>query len=266
MPSEPTPERGAARVVAAPASGVTGPRAGLRTPLTGNPAVDQIKRYVPRFVLRAGKRWQRRRALRAAIRRMSALGPGEVPGLDDLELLRFGWGNAGWSADLEYIRRMAEEAARTDGPILECGSGLTTLVLGIVAGRRGVEVWTLEHHAEWFGKLRATLDAHHIRHRLRHAPLSSYGDYSWYTPPLQEMPDGIRLVVCDGPPGRTPGGRYGLLPVMRDRLASGSQVLLDDAARPEEVVVLERWREEAGATYSFFGEGNESALVTFPTP
>jgi len=266
MTSDASPPRLGARAATTPVDGAIGPRVDLDTRRTGGPVVQQIKRFVPRFVLRAGKRWQRRRALRSAIARMSALAPGEVPGLDDLDLLRFGWGNAGWSADLEYIRRMAEEAARTEGPILECGSGLTTLVLGIVAGRRDIEVWTLEHHAEWFGKLRQTLDAHGIHHRLRHAPLSSYDGFSWYTPPLEEMPDRFRLVVCDGPPGRTPGGRYGLLPVMRERLAPGSQVLLDDAARPEEIAVLERWREEAGATYSFFGEGDESALVTFPTP
>jgi hypothetical protein len=248
-----------------PSASVVGGRV-LDISLLGTELVWRLKALLPRQLLRAGKRLQRRRVLRSTIRRLSALSPGQVPSRYDLERLRFGWGNVGWSADVEYLRRMAEEAARTEGPILECGSGLTTLILGLVAGPRGVDVWTMEHHAEWFGRLKGTLDGHGIANQLRHAPLQSYGDFSWYTPPLHEMPERFRLVVCDGPPGRTPGGRYGLLPVMRERLAPGSMVILDDAARPEEIAVLERWREETGATYSFFGEGDSSALVTIPTP
>ena len=50
-----------------------------------------------------------------------------------LAWLRQGWGNEGYSADTSYLEAIRHWASRVHGPILECGSGLTTLLLGIVA-------------------------------------------------------------------------------------------------------------------------------------
>jgi hypothetical protein len=60
------------------------------------------------------------------------------------------------------------------------------------------------------------------------------------------MPKQFSLVICDGPPGSTKGGRYGLLPVMGDRLPPGSTILLDDAGRADEAKLIKRWESEAG--------------------
>ena len=80
----------------------------------------------------------------------------------------------------------------------------------------------------------------------------SYGDFDWYevTP---NLPEEFSLVVCDGPPGMTRGGRYGLLPVMRERL-HGAEVLLDDASRAEEQKILSVWKTEFGTTYELESE------------
>jgi len=71
--------------------------------------------------------------------------------------------------------------------------------------------------------------------------MRDYGEFHWYEPPLQSMPEQFRLVICDGPPGDTPGGRRGLLPVMNARLRPGSIVLLDDAQRSGEIEAIRRW-------------------------
>ncbi len=51
------------------------------------------------------------------------------------------------------------------------------------------------------------------------APPRDYVDFTSYShtvaPHLQASP--FELVICDGPPGSTRGGRYGLVPVMRWR-------------------------------------------------
>jgi hypothetical protein len=52
--------------------------------------------------------------------------------------MRSAWGNDGWSADLEYLRAVADRMRGVTGPVLECGSGLTTIVMGVLAERRGV--------------------------------------------------------------------------------------------------------------------------------
>jgi hypothetical protein len=95
--------------------------------------------------------------------------------------------------------------------------------MGLFAGRRGIPVWTLEHDPEWYEHIAAALRRFRIEGvELVFAPLRDYGDYSWYDVPMERMPERFGVVVCDGPPQKTtPGDRYGLLPVMQDRLGPG---------------------------------------------
>jgi len=164
---------------------------------------------------------------------------------DALASLQRVWANEGYAADLEYLEEVARQAATTHGPVLECGSGLTTLALALLAARRGVQVLTLEHEPAWLAHVQA------MARRggggaitVCETPLRSYEDFDWYDVSRLELPAEFRLVVCDGPPGTTRGGRYGLLPVMREHLASGAVILLDDAARAGESEVLDRWCRE----------------------
>lgn len=206
-----------------------------------------VKKLMPAGVKKAARQALLEQALRRAVRRVAALPEGEVPSRALLADLLTAWSNEGFAADLDYLEEVARRAASVEGPVLECGSGLTTLLAGLLAGRRGFETWSLEHHPEWHARVGAALEGHHVpRTRLALAPLKSYGDFSWYDPPLAEMPDAFCLVICDGPPWTTPGGRYGLLPVMGERLPAGSLILLDDANRPEEQEALRRWSDEYG--------------------
>jgi hypothetical protein len=206
-----------------------------------------VKRLVPKGVKQAARKSLLEQALRRSMRRLAALKEGEAPSRELLADLLTAWSNDGFAADLDYLEEVARRAATVEGAILECGSGLTTLLAGVLAGRRGFETWSLEHHAEWHARVGAALREHNVpRARLALAPLKSFGEFSWYDPPLAEMPEAFGLVICDGPPWTTPGGRYGLLPVMRARLPAGSLILLDDANRPDEQEALNRWSDEFG--------------------
>src|SRR5438034_6012887 len=120
-----------------------------------------------------------------------------------------------------------------------------TLLLGALAGRRGVEVWALEHEPESRRRIAAALRDHVAGQvYLWFSPLSDYGDFVWYAAPLPLMPDEFRLVVCDGPPAGTRGGRFGLLSVIGDRLPAGAVILLDDADRDTEQHTLRRWMRD----------------------
>jgi hypothetical protein len=80
--------------------------------------------------------------------------------------------------------------------------------------------------------------------------LRAYHSFSWYDPPLDQFPSEFKLVICDGPPGDTLGGRYGVTSVLGERLKSGAVILLDDANRPGELEILERWQAEGGFNIS----------------
>jgi hypothetical protein len=160
--------------------------------------------------------------------------------------LRAAWGNLGFAADLPYLRTVLDYATHARGPILECGSGLTTLLLALAAPRAA---WSLEHMKEWQRHVQTRLWLAGTEANVLLAPLTSYGLFQWYEVPAA-LPREFHLVVCDGPPGATPGGRYGLLPLLGDRLLKGTVILLHDARRLGEQGVLQRWEKEAGWRYT----------------
>ena len=210
---------------------------------------------VPKSVRRFPKKMHREYVFRRAMKAFLA-NPEKCVRTGDPVLadLIYGWGNEWWSALDEYLVACLEHALTVSGPILECGSGLSTLLVGEIAKRRGLEHWALEHMPQWAAKVQTCLDRYDLHSvTLCTAPLENYGEYSWYAPPIEAMPDTFRLVICDGPPGRTQGGRFGLIPVMGDRLKSDTAILLDDAEREQEQAIVKRWRTDFGGVAELFG-------------
>lgn len=178
-----------------------------------------------------------------------------------IKKLVYGWDNRSWSALEEYLVACVEHGLKCNGPILECGSGLSTLLLGEIAQQRGLQHWALEHAQPWADKLQVQLNRYNINSRVSTAALSDYGDYQWYTPPLEQMPESFSLIICDGPPWTTRGGRYGLSEVMRKHIKPGCVILLDDVARPDEQQVAARWSAQFGVDYQVIG--SERAYARF---
>jgi hypothetical protein len=223
-----------------------------------------IKKLIPSPLKSAVKTALQRFRIRRSVRAISRLKHGELPSRGILQSLSLGWGNDGYAANLDYLEEVAKNAATTEGPILECGSGLTTLLLGMLAGRRGVAVRSLEHSPEWQRRISTVLTQNRIANvEVLSSPLRDYGGFSWYDPPLQKLPENFRLVVCDGPPGMTKGGRYGLLPVFGGRLPQGTIIVLDDAGRPGEVELVNRWQHEVDLAVRVFSKpaGSFATLV-----
>ena len=201
---------------------------------------------VPRVVSSPLRKLHRKLVFDHAMKRFTrdprgvAQNPGTV-----FDRLAYGWGNEGWSGQSEYLQACVLHAFDCKGPILECGSGLTTLVVGYVAQIKGLSMWSLEHQPPWAYRLQRQLDKWEISTvQLCISPIRQYGEFDWYTAPLDVMPEHFPLVICDGPPSAVRGGRYGLTVVMRDRLLEGCTILLDDASRSEERSIAERWTKE----------------------
>jgi hypothetical protein len=126
--------------------------------------------------------------------------------------------------------------------------------VGAIADRRDVEFASLEHIPEW--RERVIMDAHRLdiaRVRVELAPLQDYGGYFWYSVPKSIRPP-ISLVICDGPPGDTPGGRYGLIPAIRHLLHDRCVILLDDAIRDDEQAIARRWQQDVSLTCQLIDE------------
>lgn len=204
--------------------------------------------------------------LRIGLRRLEGgLSSGRPLGAAVLEQLARGWGNQWWSASTPLLAAMLDWLPKTSGPIVECGSGLSTLVLAAAAARSGRTVISLEHEESWADRVLRALPTHLRPYvSLRVTPIRSFGDFDWYSVDPEELPTSIALVLCDGPPGATRGGRYGLAPVLATRLATGCVVILDDTQRPGEHAVLERWRSEFRA--SVVEEGGTYSVIEIGEP
>jgi predicted O-methyltransferase YrrM len=157
------------------------------------------------------------------------------------------WGNEGWPAKEELLAAIASHAWETQGTILECGCGLSTVLLALIARHNGRRVVSLEHIEDYAVSIRSTLRRFDLANvEILVSPLVAYQDYDWY-----ELPEGtfreqeISLVVCDGPPEATRGCRHGVLPVTSPFLRHGAVILLDDV-QAGGASVLARWKREFG--------------------
>lgn len=227
--------------------------------------VTLIKKIFPSSFKKKIKSINSDRRLDAAIRQLTSAAASGAPARDVLAELQRGWGDDGFHAVGGYLEEVAQWAAEARGPVLEIGSGLTTLLLGALVGRRGLPVWTLEHHPQFFRQTKERLKRYNVTNvHLTLSPLRDYGDFCWYDPPLDALPRDFGLVIADGPPGDVKGGRFGLLPVLRSHFAPGVVILLDDAEREQERAVLRKWETEFDLSHRLQArEGKAWAICSF---
>ncbi len=148
---------------------------------------------------------------------------------------------------MDYLRAMTSTVSRTSGPILECGSGITTLILGLALADSCRYIYALEQDTFWYRKIALLVNKHSLKNvHVRQVSIKDYGDFHWYGLKGVELPpDDIGMVVCDGPPGSTiVGGRYGLLPVLRSKMKPKCIILVDDAEAERVNYVLIQWKRK----------------------
>jgi hypothetical protein len=209
---------------------------------------------------------RRRAVFKEALEKFMTNPRAVMNGNDDvLPDLIYGWGNKEWSALDLYLRECLCQAAVANSAILECGSGLSTILLGVVAQQTGNTVWTLEHNRDWASRTARVLRRMKISSvHMMLAPLKAFGDFTWYDAPLNTMPNEFSIVVCDGPPANTIGGRYGLLPVMNDKLKAGCVILLDDTDRAEDRAIGIRWSDERNGRWEMRGARHPYMIISLP--
>ncbi len=209
----------------------------------------QMREYARRIrdkTVRAVRQHTFRRAVAGLAQ---ALRAGRQPSARLLEQMVYGWGNEAWSADASFLAALVKWLPRTTGPVVECGPGISTMVLGSAAAVWGRQIHCLEHNSEWAERILRDLPAAaRPCVEVNLTPIKSYGDFDWYSLEGLTPPAGIGMVVCDGPPGGTRGGRYGLSQVLGPYLRSGCIILVDDTQRAEDEQVVRRWCSELSAS------------------
>lgn len=134
--------------------------------------------------------------------------------------------------------------------VLECGSGVSTVVIAHALRRNGFgRVVSLEHLDRYRDTTLDWIKAHDLEEwvEVRLAPLNEVriaGEkWPWYA--IDQVPEqDIDILFVDGPPGSTRrNARFPALPVLADRLGDGALVVLDDVQREDESSVAQRWAD-----------------------
>lgn len=168
--------------------------------------------------------------------------------------------------------------------IVELGSGISTVLLARLLSQRpapgGCLLVAVEHDARWARWVREQLDREGtgtavtiVQAPLTPHPLAERGLH-WYDEAalLEGLREALRgdpidLLLVDGPPAHAAGhglARYPALPVLRDRLAPGGTVVLDDVERQGEQEILHRWERETGLGFDRSAEREGMAMARVP--
>lgn len=176
-----------------------------------------------------------------------------------------GWGNPGWSASQPLALHVARELLARKVDVVELGSGLTTLILGVVADHLGTRVLSVDHDEHWAQRITGVLQRHRVGSvTVVHAPLKDFGDFDWYDLPPSVQPSLFGIVVVDGPPGATRGGRGGVNRLLVPLIPASSAVFVDDLARASEVELADQIASSRNGTVRICGggAGHDYALVS----
>ena len=156
----------------------------------------------------------------------------------------------GWPASPEMLLLLyGEIRARRPSLVVECGSGVSTVVMAYALEHAGTgSLVALEHDPTYAAATERLLSDHGLEADVRRAPLRSIdvagSPYEWYDP--SALPDGpISLLFVDGPPGNVgPRARYPAFPVLVDRLGPDAAVVVDDYDRGDEREAVAAWLTE----------------------
>ena len=142
----------------------------------------------------------------------------------DIVDLVHAWRNVnGWQVSSVLLKALILLAREADGPILECGSGLSTICMAAAAKH---DIYVLEHDEIFAAAIRENIEKLGITNvKLIYAPLKDFGEYEWYG--VNEYLPEMSMIFCDGPPRSTKGHRAGIERVA-DRLRPGGVMVFDD--------------------------------------
>lgn len=157
----------------------------------------------------------------------------------------------GWAGSPDFLLQVAQQLQqRQPATVLECSSGVSTIVSARIMQLNGKgHVYSLEHDPAFAAKTRALLEQFDLKAwaTVVDAPLvARESSTPWYS--LDGLPGSLASIdalVVDGPPASgAPLARYPALPRFANQLSAAAIVMVDDAQRPDEIRMLQKWAAE----------------------
>jgi len=170
-----------------------------------------------------------------------------------------------WKADVGLLVLLTDHILEYKPKlVVEFGTGASTLIIAKaqeMAG--GGRLISFDQHGDFVDSTRQWLADHGLEADLRAVGLTpSDGGWPglWYD--HGPLPNGIDLLLIDGPPWVIHPLTRGSADTLFHRLSPGGTIMLDDGARPGERVVARRWRQRwSDFEFELVKSGTKGTLV-----
>jgi predicted O-methyltransferase YrrM len=158
-----------------------------------------------------------------------------------------------WAIEGDFGQLISQEVQRGRTTVVECGSGVSTLVIAAQLRLQGSgRLYTIEHDPKYAQEAEKRLADMGLGAWVNMivAPLTEQEVGSdtirWYDRAQVDprLPECIDLLIVDGPPSTYPWARWPAVKALHDRLAVGTVVLTDDGRRRYERKTAFRWQSE----------------------
>lgn len=157
----------------------------------------------------------------------------------------------GWSVDAGVLALVVGVARKCRGPIIETGSGLSSVMMAAVTPGK---VFALEHAPAWAARTVALAEEAGVGNvGVINAPLVD----GWYDKrALELLPQRATLGFCDGPPRM-----YGTRGLFFDHIAPRCEILVIDDIKTDHAYAtkVRAWCERNGRAFQILGR---AALIT----
>jgi predicted O-methyltransferase YrrM len=159
--------------------------------------------------------------------------------------------NNPWGAREDILNLAILAARKATGPIIETGSGLTTVLMAAATGQK---VWCLEHSSHFVGLLENMAHSAGVENiAIVHTPIKD----GWYdlTEDRKLMPDAFSVGLVDGPP-RVLGNRMKFFETFGD---TTTVIICDDADDLDYFSELSSWAKLRSREIKT--DGTRSAMI-----
>lgn len=169
-----------------------------------------------------------------------------MPGLKFLPPTR------GWAGSPDFLSKIAEVIIKEKPKfVLELSCGVSTVIISKALQLNGFGSSISIEHQLNYGKITESylvINQTEDISSIMYAPLSKIiiddNDFNWFDIGEPAFPDKIDLLIVDGPPGSTNYmARFPAVPVLSKYFSDRTIILLDDANRKDEKMIIEKWYE-----------------------
>ncbi|MCW2258610.1 MULTISPECIES: class I SAM-dependent methyltransferase [Sphingobacterium] len=158
----------------------------------------------------------------------------------------------GWVGSPDFLLKLVEIVLKRKPQfVFELSSGVSSIILGTALQLNQLgHLLSIDHEESYANVTRANIELNGIDKNcsVKVCPLVNVEvegiTYRWYDLKTIQKREGIDCLVIDGPPGSTqPLARYPAVPLLYNFFSDKMVIIMDDANRRDEQIIIDRWVE-----------------------